>query len=274
MSTTVPPVAFIGLGAMGLGMATNLSRHSYPVRAYDINAAALSTLTSSFPTASSAPSPAEACAKASVLVVMVATAAQASSVLFGPETGAIHGLPKNATVILCSTVPPKFPGEVKAEFAKQGREDIRVVDAPVSGGTIRAGDGTLTILAAGDVGGTEAEDVLKAMAGPNLWHIDGGLGAGSNVKLLNQLLAGTHTAAACEAMGWAAVLGLDCGWVYEEVTKKGADAKGGRGRGEIWSWMFGNRVPHMLKNDWTPLSATDIILKDMVGFCLTWHSTY
>lgn len=88
----------------------------------------------------------------------------------------------------------------------------------------------------------------------NLYHIDGGVGAASSVKLINQLLAGVHITAAAEAMAFGAKLGLDTKSLYETIKT----AAGG-------SWMFENRVPAMLTADWTPHSALSIFVKDLVG---------
>lgn len=89
----------------------------------------------------------------------------------------------------------------------------------------------------------------------SLYVIPGGLGAASKVKTVNQLLVGTHIAAAAEAMGLAARLGLDTREVYEIIVNAAGN-----------SWAFENRVPHMLEGDWTPHSALDIFVKDMVRF--------
>jgi 3-hydroxyisobutyrate dehydrogenase-like beta-hydroxyacid dehydrogenase len=86
-----------------------------------------------------------------------------------------------------------------------------------------------------------------------LYIIPGGIGAASNVKMVNQLLAGVHIAAAAEAMGLAAKMGLNTRQVYDIITNAAGS-----------SLIFENRVPHMLENDWTPQSALDIFVKDMV----------
>jgi 3-hydroxyisobutyrate dehydrogenase-like beta-hydroxyacid dehydrogenase len=88
----------------------------------------------------------------------------------------------------------------------------------------------------------------------NLYRVEGGVGAASSVKLINQLLAGVHITAAAEAMAFGAKLGLDTGSLYEVIR----NAAGG-------SWMFENRVPAMLNADWTPHSALAIFVKDLVS---------
>jgi 3-hydroxyisobutyrate dehydrogenase-like beta-hydroxyacid dehydrogenase len=130
---------------------------------------------------------------------------------------------------------------------------VHLVDSPVSGGTARAAEGTLTILAAGDHDAVEgARNILSSMS-DRLFMIPGELGAASNVKMINQLLVGTHIVAAAEAMALAARAGLNTREVYEIICTAAGN-----------SWAFRDRVPHMLDNDWNPLSALDIFVKDMV----------
>ena len=133
------------------------------------------------------------------------------------------------------------------------RSDIFLVDCPVSGGTVRAAGGTLTILSSGSLSAlNQSREILENLS-EKLFVISGGVGAASNVKMINQLLAGIHIAAASEAMGLAVRMGLNTRRVYEIIINAAGN-----------SWMFENRVPHMLDNDWTPRSALDIFVKDMV----------
>lgn len=134
------------------------------------------------------------------------------------------------------------------------RADILLIDGPVSGGTVRAAQGNLTILASGTEAALQrANSVLSDMS-EKLYIIPGGIGAASNVKMVNQMLAGIHICAASEAMGLAAKARLNTRQVYDIIV-------GAAGN----SWMFENRVPHMLDNDLTPYSALDLFVKDMVS---------
>lgn len=134
------------------------------------------------------------------------------------------------------------------------RTDITLLDSPVSGGTVRAGQGTLTILSSGTPEALQRGHSILSDMSEKLFTIPGGIGAASNVKMINQLLAGVHIAATAEAMGLAATLGLNTRQVYKVITHAAGN-----------SWMFENRAPHMLDNDWTPYSALDIFVKDMVS---------
>jgi 3-hydroxyisobutyrate dehydrogenase-like beta-hydroxyacid dehydrogenase len=133
------------------------------------------------------------------------------------------------------------------------RSDICVIDSPVSGGTIRAANGTLTILSSATPTALDRGKQILLDMSEKLFMIPGGIGAASNVKMVNQLLAGVHIAAAAEAMGLAVKMGLNTRRVYDIIINAAGN-----------SWMFENRVPHMLNNDWTPQSALDIFVKDMV----------
>lgn len=251
-------IAFLGLGAMGFGMATNLVKTNHSVTGFDVWGPTLERFLAAG--GQTATTPREVVKDAKYIVFMVATAAQIQSALFDDENGAVHELPRNVTLILCSTGPPEYVPGIRALLdEKYGRQDVEVVDAPVSGGTIRAANGTLTILASGPESALKAaKPVLDVMAGKNLYIIPGGLGAGTKVKMVHQVLAGIHITMTAEAMGFAAKLGLNTKDVFEAVKKS---------EGE--SWMFGNRVPHMIEDDKTIYSALNIIVKDMVSSPLT-----
>lgn len=128
-----------------------------------------------------------------------------------------------------------------------------MIDCPVSGGTARAANGTLTIFASGEADALQKARGLLDDMSEKLYIIPGGAGAASKVKMVNQLLVGTHIAAATEAMALATKAGLNTREVYNIITSAAGN-----------SWAFENRVPHMLDGDWTPHSALDIFVKDMV----------
>jgi 3-hydroxyisobutyrate dehydrogenase len=251
-------IAFLGLGAMGFGMATNLIKKGYPVTGFDIWAPTRERFSAAG--GSSSTTPRETVRGAQYIIFMVATAAQILSAMFEGETAAIHEIPKNATLILCSTGPPEHvPYLKKLLDEKYGRRDIEVVDAPVSGGAGRAANGTLTILASGPESAlSSARKVLDVMAGPNLYIIPGGLGAGTKVKMVHQVLAGVGILLTSEAMGFAAALGLNTKQVYEVLKES-----------ESTSWMFENRAGHMLEEDGIIYSALNIIVKDVVSISIT-----
>ncbi|QMW38874.1 hypothetical protein G4B11_002110 [Aspergillus flavus] len=244
-------VAFVGLGAMGLGMAIHLLGDGFPVTGFDINPMSLETLLAMGGTAAS--SPRECVYDASFFICMVANSKQIEQVFFTKLTGAVFGLKKAAVIILCSTTAPGFPQEVLDQIHRRfSRPDINLVDCPVSGGTLRAAQGTLTIMSSGAHDALRlAQPILQSLS-QTLYTIEGGLGSANKVKLINQHLAGVHIAIAAEAMGLAATMGLNTKRFYETVLKSPAH-----------SWMFENRMPLMLSNDWSPHSALGIFVKDM-----------
>ncbi|KAJ5160257.1 uncharacterized protein N7482_007261 [Penicillium canariense] len=252
-----PAVGFVGLGAMGFGMATHLVKEGYPVHGFDVFPASVDR----FKTAGGIPASSlqESADGKQYYVCMVASAPQVQSVLFG-EGGIVSALPQNATLLLCSTVPASYAQSVAAELQSLGRGDIRFIDAPVSGGAKRAADGTLSIMAgAPDAALEKGRFLLEAMSDANkLYLVPGGIGAGSNMKMVHQVLAGIHILGASEAMGFAAQLGLDATKTAEAIISS-----------DSWTWMHENRLQRMLEEDWHPgASALTIILKD-VGIITT-----
>ncbi|TKW53478.1 putative oxidoreductase YgbJ [Colletotrichum tanaceti] len=244
-------IGFIGLGAMGFGMACNLLRKpSYRVQGHDVHAPSAQNFVAQG--GSVGDSPREVAKTSDILVCMAVNAQQIDDILFDHQKGALQSLPENATVLLCSTVPPTYHEVLSSRIVAAGRPDVLVVDSPVSGGTKRAADGTLSIFASGAPEALQrADGVLRDMS-EKLYIIPGGPGAGSKIKMVNQLLVGTHIAAASEAMGLAAKAGLNTREVYSIITNAAGN-----------SWAFENRVPHMLDGDWSPLSALNIFVKDM-----------
>ncbi|GMQ11553.1 hypothetical protein CsSME_00054150 [Camellia sinensis var. sinensis] len=233
---------------MGFGMATHLLRSNFCVIAYDVYKPTLSQFANEGGLIGS--SPAGVSKDVDVLVIMVTNEAQAESVLYG-DLGAVSALPSGASVIISSTVSPAYVSQLERRLQNEPK-DLKLVDAPVSGGVKRASMGTLTIIASGtDEALKHSGSVLSALS-EKLYVIKGGCGAGSGVKMVNQLLAGVHIASAAEAMAFGARLGLNTRLLFDVITNSGGT-----------SWMFENRVPHMVDNDYTPLSSLDIFVKDL-----------
>ncbi|KAL8994142.1 MAG: hypothetical protein Q9169_005818 [Polycauliona sp. 2 TL-2023] len=257
MASQNPKVAFAGLGAMGYGMASYLLKSAFSVKAFDVYQPTLDRFLASNPSVTSvAKTPREAVQDADLLIIMVATSIQATPLLFDSEIGAVQGLKKDACIIMCSTVAPAYIDEVSSRLKELGRQDIRLIDSPVSGGAARAANGTLSIFASASSTSdlANAKAILQAMSDERkLYEIPGGLGGGSKAKLIHQIFAGVNIAVASEAMGLAAVAGLDTKVVFEKVMA----GMGG-------SWMFGNRVPFMLEKEGKGgYSSMTIIAKDV-----------
>jgi len=239
-------VGVIGLGAMGLGVARSLLREGFHVHACDLRPDVLSAIAAegAVPHAT----PAALAPQVDSLIVLVVNAEQTDAVLFGPD-GAAARLKPGSVVIASSTVPPHFAEELGARLAGIG---LRHLDAPVSGGAARAATGEMTIMASGTPDTFAAvEDVLDAIAA-KVYRLGEASGMGSKVKMINQLLAGVHIAAATEAMALGIRAGIDPATLYEVISNSAGA-----------SWMFQNRVPHILSGDYTPLSAVNIFVKDL-----------
>ena len=239
-------VAVIGLGSMGLGMATALLRAGHTVTGYDVTEAAIAALVAAG--GRSASSPADAAMTADIVVVVVVNAAQTRSVLCGPS-GVVATMPPGSVIISCATMAPTAAQSFAHNCLEHG---IFYLDAPMSGGAARAGTGELTFMASGSAEAfAMARPALDAMAG-KVYELGAEAGIGASFKIVNQLLAGVHIAAACEAITLASKLGLDLAKVYEVITASAGN-----------SWMFENRVPHILEGDYAPKSAVNIFTKDL-----------
>jgi len=238
--------AVIGLGSMGLGMALSLRRAGFDVAGCDLSAAAVERLVAAGGTG--AGTPAEAAAGADIVVSVVVNAAQTESVLFG-EAGCAGSMQEGAVFVSSATMAPEAARGMAERLEATGRHYL---DAPISGGAQRAAEGALTILASGSAAAFAASrPALDAMAA-KLYELGEAPGTGAAFKMVNQLLAGVHIAAACEAIAFAARQGLDIRKVYEVITASAGN-----------SWMFENRIPHVLDGDYAPRSAVDIFTKDL-----------
>jgi putative dehydrogenase len=242
-------VGVIGLGAMGFGVARSLLRAGFAVHACDVRPQVLETFASEGGIACA--TPAELGGKCEVVVTLVVNAAQTDAVLFGNEDkpGAVPAMKPGAVVLSCATVSPEFAVSLGQRIAAAG---LLSLDAPVSGGAARAASGEMTMMTSGPAAAYAAcEDVLAAISG-KVYRLGDKHGLGSKVKIVNQLLAGVHIAAAAEAMALGLREGVDPEALFDVITHSAGN-----------SWMFENRVPHILAGDYTPLSAVDIFVKDL-----------
>ncbi|MCO5129440.1 MAG: NAD(P)-binding domain-containing protein [Xanthobacteraceae bacterium] len=246
MAVAAQRIAVIGLGSMGFGMAASLLRAGFDVIGCDVAVDSVARLTAAG--GRGAASPAAAARDADVVVSVVVNAAQTEAVLFGAD-GACQAMAKGAVFVSAATMDPEIARRLAARVEAAGR---LYLDAPISGGAQRAAQGELTILASGSPAAfARARPALDAMAA-KLYELGDAPGQGSAFKMINQLLAGVHIAAASEAIAFAAKQGLDIRKVYEVITASAGN-----------SWMFENRVPHVLEGDYTPRSAVDIFVKDL-----------
>ncbi|HET6319990.1 MAG TPA: NAD(P)-dependent oxidoreductase, partial [Chloroflexota bacterium] len=241
----VTTVAFIGLGAMGSGMAQCLVRRGLTVRGYDTRHARLDELAEFgvTPTRSSA----EAAEGADAAVVIVLTADQAEDAVFG-DLGLARSLRPGSVVVCSSTMAP---ARARSLAARAGEAGLRWLDAPVSGGTVRAADGTLTTMVGADAADLElARPMLQAFS-RDVFHL-GPVGAGSTAKMVNQVLVFCNLAATAEAMTLCRKLGVDLQSVYDVIsTAMGTSA------------IFESRVPKLIDGSYASGGSMRIALKDL-----------
>ncbi len=249
-TTTAPAsrgnVGIVGLGAMGRGIAASLRRAGYAVHVCDVRPGAAAE----FVRGGGTPwgSPAEVAAAAPMVISVVVNATQTEQVLFGPE-GCAESMAPGSVFVMCSTVDPAFSVALEQRLGERG---ILYLDAPISGGAAKAAAGEMTMMTSGKPEAyTACGEVLDGMAG-KVYRLADRAGAGSRVKIINQLLAGVHIAVAAEAMALGLREGIDPEALYEVITHSAGN-----------SWMFENRMAHVLAGDYTPLSAVDIFVKDL-----------
>lgn len=239
-------IGVIGLGSMGAGIARSLLRAGFEVHGCDVRPEVVDALVREG--ARAAPSPAELGSRVDAAITVVLNAEQTEHVLFG-GAGAAATLPRGAPVVTSATVPPEYAEDVGRRLAAMG---LLPLDAPLSGGAAKAAAGQLSIMASGSPAAFErCGPVLDAIAA-KVHRLGDAPGQGSRVKMVNQLLAGVHIAAAAEAMALCLKAGADPRATYEVICASAGS-----------SWMFQNRVPHILAGDYTPLSAVNIFVKDL-----------
>jgi len=239
-------VGVIGLGAMGAGMAGSLRRAGYAVQVFDVREEAAQAFARDGGKATA--SPAALAAHCEVVVSVVVNAQQTEEVLFGAN-GCAAAMRPGSVFVMCSTVDPNWSAALEGRLAALG---LLYLDAPISGGAARAASGEMTMMTSGAPAAYgKCEAMLDAMAA-KVYRLGDAAGAASRVKIINQLLAGVHIAAAAEAMALGLREGVDAAALYEVITHSAGN-----------SWMFENRMAHVLAGDYTPLSAVDIFVKDL-----------
>jgi putative dehydrogenase len=239
-------VGVVGLGAMGAGIALSIRRAAFDVHVFDVRPGAARAFATEGGTACD--TAAQLAAACDVVVSAVVNAAQTEDVLFGAG-GAAAAMRKGSAFVMCSTVDPNWSSALEGRLMERG---LLYLDAPMSGGAAKAAAGELTMMTSGRAEAyARCQPVLDAMAA-RVYKLGDRAGAGSKVKIIHQLLAGVHIAAAAEAMALGLREGVDPQALYDVITHSAGN-----------SWMFGNRMAHVLEGDYTPLSSVDIFVKDL-----------
>ena len=244
--STQKVLGVVGLGSMGFGAAVTALRKGVTTVGLDTRAEARERFVAEGGSATD--SLAELGARCDVVVVLVVNAAQTEAVLFGAD-GLVGSLKPGSVVIASATVDPSLPPLWQQRLAQRG---LWLIDGPVSGGATKAAAGQMTVMASGAPQAFEAAGTLFDAVAGKVYRLGDQPGIGSTVKMVNQHLAGVHIAAACEAMALGMRAGADPRALYEVICNSAG-----------MSWMFQNRVPHILDGDYTPLSAVNIFVKDL-----------
>ncbi|OCF59669.1 hypothetical protein L486_02341 [Kwoniella mangroviensis CBS 10435] len=254
-------VLVVGLGAIGLPIAQTLHNAGVEVIGYDVNMEHLDKFAKLGGNVTS--DVLKASEDVGAVLFITNTAKQVEGVLFGSDgkSGIASTLPKDSTIVICSTISPTEATNLQTLLDSISK-NIQIIDAPVSGGPSRASQGDLSIFASGP---TEAlktvHPILSTLSSyssssdsikKNLHYIPGGLGNGSKVKLINNLLASIHLAVAAEGMAFAKYKGMDTEKVFEVVRA-----------GAAYSYMMVDRVPRMFNPPSSPHSATTTLVKDL-----------
>jgi len=238
-------VAIFGLGAMGFGMAGALLRAGVVTHGFDINPDAVARFQAAGGAAGQFD---DVATNLDAVVLVVLNAAQTEAVLFG-ENGIAEKLSAGTAIVACATVAPDFARDMAQRCEALG---LQYLDAPISGGTLRAADGELSILASGsDAAFAKARPALDAMAS-QVFELGAAVGAGSSMKAVNQMLVGIQIASMAEAMTFGITQGVDPEKFLEIISQCAGT-----------SWALESRAPHVIAGDYTPLSAVDIWLKDL-----------
>lgn len=240
-------VCIIGLGSMGMGAALSCINAGLSTYGVDLNPAALASLRQAG--AIDAQSDASAfAAKLDAVLLLVVNAMQVKQILFG-ERGLAAQLPAGTAVMISSTISAQDAQSIAQQLEHY---QLIMLDAPVSGGAVKAAAGEMTVMASGSTLAFEKlKPVLDAIAS-QVYCIGEAIGLGSTVKIIHQLLAGVHIAAGAEAMAMAARAGIPLDTMYDVVTHAAGN-----------SWMFENRMRHVIDGDYSPKSTVDIFVKDL-----------
>ncbi|MBX6748479.1 MAG: NAD(P)-dependent oxidoreductase [Micromonosporaceae bacterium] len=244
------PVAVVGLGAMGLPMATRLA-DTFTVKGFDPAPARRELASRAGIEVCS--TPAEAVAGARAIVLAVRDAAQTAAALFDVD-GVVTAADRGSPVLLTGTIGVAAARDVAARLSEAG---LVAVDAPVSGGPGRAATGELLIMVGAPADAVRAATPVLERLAARLVVVGPRVGDGQLLKTINQLLAGVHIAAAAEAVALARAAGLSPAVVVETLPAGAAD-----------SFMLRDRGPRMVHAATSPEavpvhSRTDIFVKDL-----------
>ena len=238
-------ISVFGLGSMGFGVACSALAAGHHVYGFDVNIASQDRFLAK---GGDRAGIAEAGAVSDVVISVVLNGAQTEDLLFGVR-GVVPQMQAGSVVVSCATLAP----ETARRLADKCNDyQVLYLDAPISGGPVKASEGALTIMASGPKAAFDAAMPVLHSISENVYNLGEEAGPGSAMKSVNQLLAGIHIAAMGEALTFGISQGIDAARIVEVISKCAGT-----------SWMFENRGAHVVDGDYTPYSAINIWLKDL-----------
>jgi 3-hydroxyisobutyrate dehydrogenase len=236
------PVAIVGVGNMGGAMAQRLLSCGWPVRVADIDPAKVASLVRKGASAPATPS--ALAIDCIAIVVCVVDAQQVQEVL----AGLLPALRPGQAVLMCPTIAPGDAEAFSAQLAAQG---VDMLDAPMSGGPVRAREGTMSLMVAGPRPAFARLQPLLDTLASRVFDIGARAGDGARTKLVNNLLAGINLVGAAEALALAGRLGLDLSATLEVIEESSGQ-----------SWIGSDRMRRALAGDWEPRAHVHLLRKD------------
>ncbi len=243
--TSLKSVLIVGVGNMGGGIAANLLAKGWNVLVSDIDAEKVGKWISNGALAES--KRVKIASDLIAVIVCVVDAVQTESVLFG-EDGLAYRLLAGQTVILCPTILPQDVESFAARLAERG---IHTIDAPMSGGPVRAADGTMSLLVACPQAVFDQQAGLLSALSSNVFHISEKQGDAARTKLVNNLLAGINLVGAAEALALAQKLGLDVTKTLDVIEQSSGQ-----------SWIGSDRMRRAIAGDYAPRAHVTLLEKD------------
>ena len=255
------PLAIIGVGNMGGGMARNLLSQGWPVNVYDLDSGKMQDLVPYGAVASV--SIAQAAIKSVVTIVCVVDAQQTQEVLFGAndesrgeaqsaeqgmEQGVAQAMQLGRVVMLCPTLAPHDVERFAKALIPFG---LHTIDAPMSGGPVRAADGSMSLMVACEPMVFERHRALIEALSSKVFRISERVGDGARTKLVNNLLAGINLVGAAEVLVMAQKLGLDVANTLDVIEQSSGQ-----------SWIGSDRMRRALTGDYAPRAHMTLLEKD------------
>ena len=245
---TASAIAFVGIGNMGFGMAARLLEQGWPVHVCDLDAQRCADAAALGATVHATPAQAAAALGPNgLLVVVVVDAAQCEQVMWG-EGGAAAALRAGHTVMWCPTIAPDTVEGLAARLAEQG---VHSIDAPMSGGPVRARDGSMSLMVACPNPVFDAQARVLAALSNQVFRLGERVGDGARTKLVNNLLAGINLVGAAEVLALAQAMGLDQGQTLDVIERSSGQ-----------SWIGSDRMRRAISGDLAPRAHMTLLTKD------------